>query len=172
MVLCHDIQGIYILFYHKQMFLQPGCQEMLNWRVQICCYKSEMNALLWQLQGPTLALFAASFSVRERMDVCLELLLRQFSVVQLQMLFLLSNCGLEDTIDVSDFWHVYPGLFFLDLQLKMILSRLCTLLSKCQHVFEAKVCNDHQLTLDLGKMLYTLFLTSESNKQNIMAIAP
>ena len=56
-----------------------------------------------------------------------------------------------------------PGLFFLDLQLKMILSRPCTLLSNCQHLFEAKVYPDHQLTIYLGKMFYTSFLTSESN---------
>ena len=65
-----------------------------------------------------------------------------------------------------------PGLFVLDLQLKTILSRLCTLLSKCQHLFEAKVYTDHQLTMYLGKMFYALFLTSENNQQNIMAIAP
>ena len=46
------------------------------------------------------ALFAASFSERDRMDVCLELLLLLF--VLLQMLFLVLNCGLEDAVDVSD----------------------------------------------------------------------
>ena len=67
---------------------------------------------------------------------------------------------------------VCPRLFFLELHLKMILSRLCTLLSKCQHLFEANVYIDHQLTIYLGKRFYTLFLTCESNQQNIMAKAP
>ena len=95
-----------------------------------------------------------------------------FLFVLLQMLFSVLNYGLEGAVDVSDFYHVCPGLFFLDLQLKMILIRLCTLLSKCQHLFEGKVYIDHQLTIYLGKMFYTLFLTSESNQQYIMAIAP
>ena len=99
--------------------------------------------LLPQERNECSAFFVASFSVIERMNV-----------------------------DVSDFYHVCPGLFFLDLQLKMILIRLCTLLSKCQHLFEGKVYIDHQLTIYLGKMFYTLFLTSESNQQYIMAIAP
>ena len=94
-----------------------------------------------------------------------------FLFILLQMLFLVLNCGLEDSVNVSDLYHMCPGPFFLDLQLKKILSRLSTLLSKRQHLFEAKVYIDHQLTY-LRKMLYTLFLTSESNQQNIMAIAP
>ena len=81
MVLCHGMQGIYILFKHKQMFLRPGCQETFNQGVQICCHKSEINALLWRLQGHTLShLFCCLIPVRERMDVCLELLLDRFSV--------------------------------------------------------------------------------------------
>ena len=94
-----------------------------------------------------------------------------FLFILLQILFLVLNCGLEDTVNVSGLYHMCPGPFFLDLQLKKILSTLFTLLSKCQHLFEAKVYIDNQLTY-LGKMFYTLFLTSESNQQNIMAIAP
>ena len=73
MVLCHGMQGIYILFNHKQMFLRTGCQETLNQGVQICCQKSEMLCYDNFKGTHYLTFFAASFSVRERMDVCLEL---------------------------------------------------------------------------------------------------
>ena len=117
------------------------------------------------------AFFAASFSIRERMDVCLELLLGRFSVCPAAYAVFSVVGGLEDAADVSDLQHVCPGLFFHDLHLKMILSRLCTFAIKFQYLFAARVYTDLQLTMYLGKMFYTLFLISESNQPNTMAIA-
>ena len=48
------------------------------------------------------AFFAASFSIRERMDVCLELLLGRFSVCPDAYAVFSVDCGLEDAVDVSD----------------------------------------------------------------------
>ena len=65
---------------------------------------SERNALLCELQGPTLSqpFFAASLSTREKMDVCLELLFGRFSVCPAaNAVFSVLNCGLEDAV-VSD----------------------------------------------------------------------
>ena len=171
MVLCHGMQGIYILFNHKQMFLRPGCQETLNQGVQICCHKSEINALLWWLQGHTLShLFCCLIPVRERMDVCLELLLDRFSV-----------CPAANAAFSVELWFGRCCWCFRPLA---CVSRAFLPWPTPENDFEQTLHFAESVSASFWtqslywssvnhiswKDILYLFLTSESNQQNIMAL--